>query len=221
MCEAPERSWDGMARPRRLLLAGAALVVAALGLWRGGLEGAGLVALAVGLLVAAVVLPTVREVEFGFPVGVKVSAASRSREDELRAALLDHKPDLELTAQLLCDDPEQAARLMEAAWADAVRVWRGPAGDPHLRTYVLCVLVQLTRAQHRWGAAATDATLAPLAALPWEQRTVVVLHEFARLTVGEVARVLEQPEVEVADQLAEAERRLRVAGAPGATGGVP
>ncbi len=45
-----------------------------------------LIAAGAGLLLLAVVLPAVTEVELGFPAGVKVVAAARQRENQLRAA---------------------------------------------------------------------------------------------------------------------------------------
>lgn len=220
VCEVPERSWSAAVRPSRLLLAMAGLCLGAVGLWLRGLEGLGLVAVATGLLVAAVVLPTVRAVEFGFPVGVKVETAVASREEELRAAFVAQQPDLELCAQLLCDDPERAPRLLEAAWADAARDWRGSPEGPELRVYVLCVLVQKVAAYQRWGASAADDTPArpSLAGLTWEQRVTVVLHDFARLPRARVATMLERDTDEVDAWLREA-AALPGVGTPG--GGAP
>ncbi len=196
----------------------AGLTLGAVGAWFGELQGLGLIALATGLLLAAVVLPTVRNVEFGLPVGVKVSAAVETREEELRSAFVDQKADLEICAQLLCDDPADATRILEASWADAVRCWRGDATGPEIRAYVLCVLVAMATAHRRWARAeaATAPAHALIARLPWEQRVVVVLHEFARLPRPQIAAILDE-------ETSEVETRLRQArSAPGAvtpTGG--
>lgn len=199
-----------------MVLAGCAVLVAVLGVWLhslddpplGGLTGLGTLALAAALLVGAVALPTVRQVEFGFPVGVRVVTATRTREEELRAAFEGQQADLDLYAHLMCDDPVVSANLLEAAWADAARNWRGSTASPALRIYVLCVLVQLMRAQLRWGQPAADPSeqRSPLASLAAEDRLVLVLHEFARLPRAQIAELMEISPTEI-------EVRLRNVGA--------
>lgn len=200
MCDAPKRSWRDAAPPKRLLLTTSALVVAGLGIWLdswgdrplGGLTGLGALALGVGLLVGAVVLPTVRQVEFGFPVGMRVVTATRTREEDLREAFSNQRADLELCAHLMCDDADEAAELLQAAWADAARNWRGSTTAPDLRIYVLCVLAQLMLANLRWRPHVVAASGAPslLSSLPAEDRIVFVLHDFARLPRTQIADLL-------------------------------
>ncbi len=129
----PQRSWRALWRPQRIALGLAAVVTAAVGAFVETTVGLVLIAAGAGLLLLAVVLPAVTEVELGFPAGVKVVAAARQRENQLRAALTDHRGDLELCARLLSGDPEAGPRLLEAAWAQATVRWRGPVG-PELRT---------------------------------------------------------------------------------------
>lgn len=206
MCEVPARSWRELVAPQRLLIAVvavAAMVVGAL------LEPAvGLVVIGVGavLLFAAVLLPAVTAVELGFPTGVKLFTASHQREVLLQASFGQQRAELELCARLLAGDADAGPRLLEAAWARAAARWRGPMG-PELRTYVLCVLVRLVHAHVRWAGAAT--VNGPLAGLSWEERVVVVLHEFAGLTVNEVSAIVGRPPVTVQSGLDAAEQTLR------------
>ena len=190
MCDVPKRSWVSALAPKRVLLAVLGLGVAVAGALLGGIEGIGLVAVAIALLVGAVVLPSVREVEFGFPVGVRVRTAARSREEELREIFAAQRADFELCAHLLCEDSAAATELLEAAWADTTRNWRGPTG-PELRVYVLCVLVELVRAYGRWveESPAQEPARARLRSLSFAERVAVVLHDFARLPTSQIALV--------------------------------
>ncbi len=186
MCDAPPRSWRSAWQPRRIALGAVALVMVVVGALSDGPARWALVAVAGALVVSAVVLPTVREVEFGFPVGLKVTAATRSRDEELRHAFDEQKGQLSLCARLLCDDPEVSARLLEAAWSRAVVLWRGPV-DPYLRLLVVCLLVELSLAHDRWDPPATRP--GPLGSLDTAQRVAVVLHDFAGLSFAEIAAI--------------------------------
>ncbi len=186
MCDPPPRTWRSAWQPRRIALGAGALALAVAGALTPGPTGWALIAVAGALLVAAVVLPTVREVEFGFPVGLKVTTATRSREDALREAFEDQKGELALCARLLCDDPDVSSDLLEAAWSRAAVVWRGPV-DPYLRLLVVCLLVELTLANGRWNPAHTAS--GPLSALDPTQRVAVVLHDFAGLSFAEIAAI--------------------------------
>lgn len=211
MCDAPKRSWRDAAPPKRLLLAACALTIGGVGIWLdsrgdrplGGLTGLGALALGVGLLIGAVVLPTVRQVEFGFPVGMRVVTATRTREEDLREAFLNQRADLELYAHLMCDDPDEAAELLQAAWADAARNWRGSTTSPDLRLYVLCVLAQLMLANLAWRSHVDAASASPslLASLSAKDRIVVVLHDFARLPRTQIADLLEMSRDELESRL--------------------
>jgi hypothetical protein len=188
MCDPPPRSWRSAWQPRRILLGAVALVLAAAGALTDGPARWALGAVAGALVVSAVVLPTVREVEFGFPVGLKVTAATRSRQEDLRQAFEEQKGQLSLCARLLCDDPEVSSRLLEAAWSRAVVVWRGPV-DPYLRILVVCLLVELSLAQGRWGPPDPAPPAGPLGSLDALQRVAVVLHDFAGLSFAEIAAI--------------------------------
>jgi Sigma-70, region 4 len=186
VCDPPSRTWRSAWEPRRVALSATALALAVAGALTGGPPGWALVAVAGALVVSAVVLPTVREVEFGFPVGLKVTTATRSRQEALREAFEGQKGDLGLCARLLCDDPDVSADLLEAAWSRAAVVWRGPV-DPYLRILVVCLLVELTLAHDRW--APSPAAGGPLSALDPTQRVAVVLHDFAGLSLAEIAAI--------------------------------
>jgi hypothetical protein len=187
MCDPPPRSWRSAWQPRRVLLGAVALALAAAGVLSDGPARWALAAVAGALVVSAVVLPTVREVEFGFPVGLKVTTATRSREEDLRRAFEEQKGQLSLCARLLCDDPEVSTELLEAAWSRAVVLWRGPV-DPYLRLLVVCLLVELSVAHDRWEPAPGPRS-GPLGSLDAAQRVAVVLHDFAGLSVAEIAAV--------------------------------
>lgn len=204
-CEVPGRSWQEALTPKRIGLGMAALVAIVVGLFTGDLLRIGLTALGAALLLSAVLLPTIREVEFGFPLGVKVKTAIRDREETLRQTFQEQKGGLELVAQLLCDEPEVAGRLLEAAWSHAAAAWRGPAG-PGLREYVLCETVRLVVAHRHWGAPhGASPTTTPLSVLDTDERIAVVLHEFAGLTLGQIASMTGR---EVADVGADLRRGI-------------
>ena len=209
MCEVPRRTWRSALRPVRVLLGIAAIAAAGVGAVVAGAVGTTLVAVAAALLLAAVTLPVVREVELGFPSGVRVATAVQDRKEELRNAFADQRQDLSLVANLLCDDPETAAQSLEAAWSRSVAKWRGPV-TPELRVFVLCTLVHLLEAQSKWLAvpdpAAHDGS--PLSTLPPAQRTVVVLHEFAELSSHQIAVMTGRSVTDVEAALAAAERTL-------------
>ena len=193
MCEVPRPRWRQAWRPARialLVVATGCLVVGVV--WHTRL---GVVALAVGatLVFAAVLFPLVSEVEFGFPVGIKVKAGAREREHRMRKTFEDHRGDVELCAHLLCSPPEAAAALVEAAWARTAGAWRG-AVTPELRAYVLCELVQLAGAHERWvSGPAEDSPASPLARLTPPQRVAVVLHDFGGVPAAQIATMTGRP----------------------------
>lgn len=226
MCDAPERSWQDVASPKRILLTVCAVAIVVVGVVLdgrgddrplGGLTALGALAIGAGLLISAVVLPTVRQVEFIFPVGVRVMTAIRTREEDLREAFADQKADFELCAHNMCDDADDAAKLLEAAWADATRNWRGSTTSPGLRIYVLCVLAELALAQLRWHphAAAGAGSPSPLSALPAEDRIVYVLRDFGRLPRAQIAAVLDMSSDELESRLANARSSVSDPSSPG------
>ena len=165
-----------------------------LGVFGLGVFGLGLIAVGTALILSAVVLPSVKEVEFGFPVGVKVTTAVSHREDALRQEFDRQRSDLELCAQLLCDDPAVASHLLEASWSKATTVWRGPVTQD-LRTFVLCHLVRLVAAHQRWtpGSVRSGAgTGSVLSSLDRPERTAVVLHDFAGLSSSQIAGITDR-----------------------------
>jgi DNA-directed RNA polymerase specialized sigma24 family protein len=177
----------------------------------------GLVVIGLGgaLLMIAVLFPVVREVELGFPTGVRISAGLRDREQELHQAFESQRGDFGLYTQLLCDDPDTATKLLEAAWGKTAAAWRGPV-TPDIRTYVLCVFVHLLASHLRWAATQPAARVGqeaavstnPLASLTVSERIVVVLKEFAELPLGQIAALTERPLVDVSADYRNAEATL-------------
>lgn len=220
MCELPKRRWRSSITPLRFLigvLALGAIVFGwlaptfpwgiSLGIQSAVIMGAGFLALAV-----AVFMPAVREVELGISPTVKLGPALSNRQAELRSVFEQQKGDLEYCAHLLCDDPEEARRLLEAAWSRVAGSWKGPV-TPQLRVYTLCVFVEKLRKYELWLQSQGGKKKHPkagrslLGRLPHEQRVAVVLHEFANLTVAEIAGITDRPAVEVGKSLALAEAR--------------
>jgi hypothetical protein len=217
MCELPPRSWRDPISPSRIAIAVAALASVAVGLMVRGPVGPSLLGFGAILLVAAVVLPSVQELEFGFPAGFKVVTAVRDREAALRQVFENQRPGLELTANLLCDDPAVAAKLLEAAWGKAVSSWRGPITS-ELYDYVLCTFAHLLTAHEHWAArtelpADGASTVSQLTRLDLTTRIVVVFHEFAEVPLQTlstmVGRSVEQMQVDL--QAADAMLTARVA----------
>lgn len=213
MCEVPPRRLRAALSPARVVLAviGTAVIIAGL-LEVFDLEGlpkAVILGLGLAILVLTVVFPAIREVECGFPSGVKISAALRDREEELGKAFQSQKGDLELYTQLLCEDASLSAELLEASWAKTAATWRGPV-TPELRLYVLCVFVQLLGSHHRWVTPAArnrppgdsgPVSTTPLNALSLEERIVVVLREFVNLPSTQIAALTDRPVAAVRQDL--------------------
>lgn len=222
MCEVPKRRWRSSITPLRLVIGVLALGVIAfgwlapaypwgfpVGIQAGVLIGAGFLALAV-----AVFMPIIREVELGLTPTVKLGPALKDRHAEFRSVFEQQKGDLEYCAHLLCGDPEQARRMLEAAWSQASGAWKGPV-TPQLRVYTLCLYVEILGNYRKWLLTAEGRTKHPkrdrslLAGLTHDQRVAVVLHEFAKLTVTEIAGITGRKPAEVGKELAEAGARTR------------
>lgn len=212
MCELPKRRWRSSLTPLRLVLAILALAAIVAGwlvpdLLSAVPIGAGLLTLAV-----AVLMPAIREIELGASPSIKLAPALKDREDELRSVFERQRGDMEYCAHLLCDNPETARRLLEAAWSQSTNAWKGPV-TPQLRVYTLCVFVELLKKHEHWLQSRAGQTKkpkagkSPLARLPYDERVAVVLHVFANLTVGEIAGMTDRPALEVGKSLAAAEEK--------------
>lgn len=184
MCELPPRSWRDLVSPSRVALGVAAMAAVGLG-FAAGSRTASLTLLAFGaaLFMAAVVLPGVQQLEFGFPAGFRIVTAVRDREAALRQAFEHQRPELELVVNLLCEDPVVAAKLLETAWGRAAASWRGPVTSG-LHDYILCSFAHLLTAHDHWSPPrqAGDqplSTIGQLNMLELTTRIVVVFHEFA------------------------------------------
>lgn len=225
VCAAPPRRLKDAFSPVRVaavLLAVAAVVV---GMQGKSLPSALVVLLGIAVGVLVFLFPAIQQVEFGFPSGVKVATALRNREEELRQAFESSRADMELCAQLLCDDPGLASRLLEASWAKTVSTWRGPV-TPELRSYILCLFVRLLTSHTRWAGRRAEPPVTsgtgsgaplPLAGLALRPRIVVVLHEFADMPLAQIAKLTDRPVAEVRHDMLAAQRYLDRLDAEGTT----
>jgi hypothetical protein len=223
MCELPKRSLRSSLDPARVvlgLLAIGAIVAGVMlpNLLQGPPFGDGLqktVLIGGGLLtlVTAVFMPAVREVQLGLSPSVKLASALKDREAEFLSVFERQKGDMEYCAHLLCEDPELARQLLAAAWSQSTLAWKGPI-TPQLRIYTLCVFVHMLQSHEHWTKPTPKPPtkkvppkkpVTPLAALPIGERVTVVLHEFANLTVAEIAGMTDQETPKVAASLAHAE----------------
>lgn len=210
MCELPRRRLSAAVRPARVIAAavGIALVAAA---WFVPAQLSTVPIGAGSLLLLGAVLPAVRDIELGLPGDIKLSAALAGRQSDVTSVFEQQRGDLQLCAQLLCGDPEQAKTLLEAAWARTAEVWRGPV-TPQLRLYTLCVLVHLLERHEHWTQAETSQRVMNLlASLPTPERVVVVLHDFASLTIAEIAGLTESTTTAVAERLQRANEKAQLA----------
>lgn len=173
-----------------------------------------LIGLGAALLLAAVVLPAVSQLEFGIPSGVKVTAAVRDHEEKLRKVFEEQRPDLEACAKLLCDDPATAKELLTAAMARATLDWRGPI-DNEVLTYVWCWFVHRLMAHRRFAMEKpTTAASVPLSELTTIQRVVVVLTEYD-VPIDKVADMVGLSPAEAQAELSRGAKALTDAGGRG------
>jgi hypothetical protein len=218
MCELPPRSWRDAINASRIAIAVAALGSVAIGLLvRGAAASLSLLAFGAILLVAAVVLPSIQQLEFGFPAGFKVVTAVRDREAALRRAFENQRPEFELVANLLCEDPAVAAKLLEAAWGKAAESWRGPV-TADLHDYVLCTFAHLLTAHEHWAAqrgptTGALSTVSQLNMIELRTRIVIVFHEFGDVPLRRLSSIVGQSveQMQVDMQAANAMLTARVA----------
>ncbi|MDH6236114.1 hypothetical protein [Cryobacterium sp. CG_9.6] len=211
-CLPPPRRIASAFQPSRIVLAVLALGLFVVGALIRDLLGLALLGVGAVALLTAVVFPVIKQVEFGFPTGVKISAALSDRENELQLAFTQQRGDLGLYTQLMCDNSVLASRLLEAAWARTAMVWRGPI-TPALRGFVLCEFVRLLTTQSRWNRATvtdTDAMARPSALLELTvpERIIVVLKEFADLPLAQISAITGRPLTEIENEYRLAESRL-------------
>jgi len=89
---------------------------------------------------------------------------------------------------------------------------RPVAGGTRPRVADLCVVRPGAAGPHLRWAGAPPAAAGLLGGLGWDERAAVVLHEFAGLSVPEIASLLGRPAGEVAHRLQTAEATLAGAG---------
>jgi DNA-directed RNA polymerase specialized sigma24 family protein len=205
MCDVPKRQLRPLVRPARVAITAATLAAMVAGWILPGVLGVVLMGLGIAALVGVVLIPSLREVEFGLPPGARLSRALQDRQDELRMAFESQYEELSLCAQLLCDDPATASALLEEAWARTAAAWRGPV-TAQIRTYTLCDLIHLIDSPQHGTAAGPEGThpdtqdggaLHSLASLAPSDRAAVVLHEFADLSAAQISRITGRSKAEV------------------------
>jgi DNA-directed RNA polymerase specialized sigma24 family protein len=213
VCKQPPRQWRESLSPRRILFGVTALALIVAGIFpKPPNIGLTLIGLGAAMLLAAVVMPTVNQVEFGIPSIFKATAAIRNREEQFRKVFEAQGPDLEECANLLCDDSATANALLTTAMARATSEWRGPIDSEirEIRTYVLCLFVHRLMARRRLAGmeqSPTPAVKNPVAELTTIQRLVVVLTEYD-VPIDEVADMVGLSPAEAQDELDRGARAL-------------
>ncbi len=205
MCKTEPRRWTDLFQPRIMLPVAAAISAAAAGpfvrspMLLGVLAVVGLVALTLALF------PAIKQVEFGLPSGLRITADLTRREEELARTFEVQRPIFEECASLLCDDPEVGKRLMETAIAQATLKWRGPVHQS-IQTFTLCWFVHALMAHSRLTLTGQPgAGPNPLSRLTQVQRVAVVLSAFAEVGIDDLSDMLGltpsqvQTELHVAD----------------------
>ncbi|MEA5456340.1 hypothetical protein SPF06_16510 [Sinomonas sp. JGH33] len=209
MCELPRRHLRNVFKPARLAVGVLGVALASTAWLIPGLAstlpiGAG------ALVLLGAVLPALRDWELQLP-GFKVSGSLDDHRDDIYDVFEHQRGDLQLCAQMLCGEPDEAKTLLEAALAQTAEAWRGPV-TPQLRLYTLCLFVKLAEAHEKWAtppkARRARSPLDPLHALPFPERVAVVLHDFGRLTIAEIAGLTDSTTPLVTEQLGTASQRV-------------
>ena len=221
MCEAPPRHWRNSLTPQRCLraVAGSALMVVGAVLRH---DPIGLLLIALGALALLNVAGwVVTEAEFGLPPKVRWNTTRKARQDDLARAFTNQQAALEFCATRLCDDPATAAKLLGVAVGQVTSHWRGPVNDDQIRILTLCWFVQRLIADSRLTGAAPseqiDAANRLLAQLSQIQRIALVLNEFERLHLSEIAEMVGLSTEAVRAELARGEEALAALAAGGGT----
>lgn len=190
MCKTEPRRWTDLCQPRIMLPVAVAISAAAAGpfvrspMLLGVLAVVGLVALTLALF------PAIKQVEFGLPSGLRITADLTRREEELARTFEVQRPIFEECASLLCDDPEVGKRLMETAIAQATLKWRGPVHQS-IQTFTLCWFVHALMAHSRLTLTGQPGTGPnPLSRLTQVQRVAAVLSAFAEVGIDDLSDML-------------------------------
>jgi hypothetical protein len=215
MCQTPPRPWRDFVRPWRVALvvgAGGLIVVGIV--TSGHVTGLTLITLGCVVVLTAGVMPAITQLEYGIPSLFKVVVAVANRGEELRRELSEQRPQLQVTANLLCDDPALANDLLSAAIAEATKRWRGPVSAA-TEVYALCWFVHRLTAYSRLTGSPPPDTFPTanraLAGLSQTERIIMVLTVYADLSVEDVADMVNLPPVEVDAHIAQAEAVLDAA----------
>ncbi|WP_082972553.1 sigma factor-like helix-turn-helix DNA-binding protein [Mycobacterium sp. 1245852.3] len=219
MCQTPPRPWRDFVRPWRVaLMAGASGLILAGVATSGHVTALTLIALGCVVVVTAGVMPAITQLEYGIPSLFKVVVAVANRGEELRREFSEQRPQLQVTANLLCDDPAMANDLLSAAIAEATKRWRGPVSAA-ADVYALCWFVhRLTAYSRLTGSPPPDTVPAAnraLGRLSQTQRIILVLATYADLSVEDIADMVHLPPVEVDAYIAQADAALAAADVPG------
>lgn len=201
MCKTEPRRWTDLFQPRIMLPIAVAISAAATGpfvhspMLLGVLAIVGLVALTLALC------PAIKQVEFGLPSGLRITADLTKREEELARTFEVQKPIFEECASLLCDDPKLGKRLMETAIAQATLKWRGPVHQS-IQTFTLCWFVHALMAHSRLTMTGQPGSGPnPLSQLTQVQRVAAVLSAFAEVGIDDLSDMLGLTPAEVQTEL--------------------
>jgi hypothetical protein len=214
MCELPQRHLRDILKPGRLITALLGVILAA-GAWLIPRSFSSLPIGVGGLLVLGAAIPALRDWEVQLP-GIKLSGSFEERRGDIFNVFEHQRGELQLCAQMLCRDPEQARSLLEAALAQSAEAWRGPV-TPQLRIYTLCLFVKLVEANEKWASPPPrhpKTPLDPLHALPFQERVAVVLHDFGHLSIAEIAGLTDSTLAAVTERLGLANQMALGGGQP-------
>jgi hypothetical protein len=185
MCKTEPRRWTDLFQPRIMLPVAVAIAAVAAGpfvhspLLLGVLGFVGLLALTLALF------PAIKQVEFGLPSGLRITADLTRREEELARTFEIQKPIFEECASLL--------------------TWRGPVHQS-IQIFTLCWFVHALMAHSRLTLTGRPAAGPnPLSQLTQVQRVAAVLSAFADVGIDDLSDMLGltpsqvQAELRVAD----------------------
>lgn len=89
MCEVPPRRLRAGLSPTRILLAAVAVAIVAVGMRITDYSRVLVLGLGLAVLVTAVLFPIIRQVECGFPSGVKITPALQGHEARLHVLFVE------------------------------------------------------------------------------------------------------------------------------------
>lgn len=216
-CKASRPSLaEVITNPRRIAAAVLGTVCLVAGVFISGVESLGPILISVGglLLIVGFAWSAITTIELNSPV-LKVVVATDRRRTQLTDFCAAQRPDLEMCAAELCDDPVAAVEAVEAAVAAAAASWSGPV-DERLRVFLLCIIVRVTRHKDstRPASPGLGRTPAPWNTLAPALRAVLLLSEREGLAPTVVAAMLDCTVEQVREDLEHARRHMHAAASP-------